>query len=204
MTRFRRTAGRGFAAAALLALAACGTAGDATPEAGDPQDQGGFQAYVACLQQNGVTVATFGPRASRSPGAFPSRGARPSGEPGFPDGSGPDDGFPDGGGGGFPDRGGGPGGGFGGMFGSDPDSPPAGVDQATWAKALTACQSVRPTAVPRGGGQNDSAMTAYRNCLAEQGVTTSSGPMNTADPKVAAAREVCAPLLPTGRPSPTP
>jgi hypothetical protein len=193
VTLFRRTAGIGVAALTMAALAACGT----VEENATTDGQTGFQAYVACLQQNGVaiTMPSFGLRGSRSPGAFPSRD--PAATP--PSGSGPD--FGDGGPG--PRGGGGPGaggGGFGGMS-DDPDNPPAGVDQATWAKALTACQSVRPTAGPRGG--NDSALTAYRNCLAEQGVST-SGPVNTTDPKVAAAREACAALLPTNRPAAPP
>jgi hypothetical protein len=115
---------------------------------------------------------------------------RPSGFPTVrPSGSGR-------GGGGFP--GGGPGGG--GFFGSQA---PPGVDQSTWDKAQKACAKLRPTGIPQ---RDNGALTAYRNCLADHGVTV-SGPVNdlsTSDPKVAAALKACEALRPTGRPSPAP
>jgi hypothetical protein len=117
--------------------------------------------------------------------AVPS--GRPSGRPSGVRPSGDRSRVP--GGGGFP--------GFGG-------EPPSGVDQATWEAAQQACASVRPSF--GGGGGNNGAFTAYRNCLSDHGVTMSAGPgqLNSADPKVAAALAACAPLRPSGRPSPTP
>jgi hypothetical protein len=138
---------------------------------------GGFQAYVDCLRQHGVNIAVPSGRPSGfRPSERPS-GVRPSGE--------------------RPSRGPG-GGGFPGFFGG---GPPSGVDQATWDAAQQACASVRPSF---GGGRNNGAITAYRNCLSDHGVTFSAGPeqLNTADPKVAAALAACAPLRPSVRPSP--
>jgi hypothetical protein len=66
---------------------------------------------------------------------------------------------------------------------------------------MQACASLRPTGGPGG---NNSAFAAYRNCLSEHGVTLNGGPVNTADPKYAAALKACAPLRPTGRPQPSP
>jgi hypothetical protein len=161
-------------AAVAMGAIACGTsAGPAGADASGGPDASGFQAYRDCLARNGVTL--------------PSRG------PGFPSGRPTDFGT------GRPDDGGfGPGGGG---FGQGGGQPPAGVDQATWERAMQACASTRPT-----GGFTNSALTAYRNCLADHGVTLSAGPgqLDTADPKVAAAMKACAPLRPTGRPrSPT-
>jgi hypothetical protein len=97
-------------------------------------------------------------------------------------------------------RPGGPGGGFG--FG---DQPPAGVDQATWDKAQRACASLRPSGNPQRNRDNGAA-TAYRNCLADHGVTASGGfdQLDSGDPKVAAAMQACAALRPSNRPSPAP
>jgi hypothetical protein len=85
------------------------------------------------------------------------------------------------------------------------DQPPAGVDQATWDKARAACASLRPSGRPSGFGGNNTAFAAYRNCLSEHGVSPSTGPnqLNTADPQVAAAMKVCAPLRPSPRPRPS-
>jgi hypothetical protein len=88
------------------------------------------------------------------------------------------------------------GGGFG--FG---DQPPPGVDAKTRQDAQQACASVRPSA---GAGRDNGAFTAYRNCLADHGVTMNQGrgnQLNTADPKTAAALKVCEPLRPTGFPT---
>jgi hypothetical protein len=164
-----------------FAAVACGSA--ATPDAGPTGEQNGFEAYVSCLRDNGVTLPTRSPGAFRSgrPSQFPSR--RPS------DGAGDGAGGPGGGGRGF--------GGFG-------DQAPPGVDQATWDKARQACASVRPSFGPGGG--NNSALAAYRNCLRDHGVTASAGPseLKTSDPTVAAAVKVCEPLRPTRRPAPSP
>ncbi len=164
----------------LAAVAAgCGGSGSGgTPSAsGTANGNNPFQAYVACLQQNGVTITL----PSGGPSGFPSGGPGgfPSGGPG---------GFPSGGPGGFP-SGGPPGGG--GIF-----QKPANVSQETWDKAQSACGSLRPSGGPGGGGDNGAA-AAYRNCLAQHGVTASAGPLNTADPKVAEAEKACAVLRPS-------
>jgi hypothetical protein len=173
---------RAMALAAGLAVAAgllAGCGGKAAP-AGAPAaaSSAGFQAYVDCLRQHGVTITVPSGRPTARPsGVRPSgvrqSGVRPSGR----------------GGGGFG------GGGFG-------NEPPSGVDPQTWDAAQQACAAVRPSFGPRAGG---SALTAYRNCLRDHGVTATGDPrqLNTADPKVAAAMQACAPLLPTARPSAT-
>ena len=169
-----------------IVAAGCGSPSEAPAAAG----QGGFEVYIACLAENGVTLAQNGAGAGqRTPGAFPS--GAPSGRP-----SGRPSGAP-----------GGPGGGFGGGFGSQA---PDGVDQATWKSAQAACESVRPTAGPDGGlggnGANDSALAAYRNCLSEHGVTASTPPdqLDNTDPTVAAAMTACAVLRPDTQPTPAP
>jgi len=174
--------------AATGLLAGCG--GKANPSSAAAPPSAGFQAYVDCLRQHGVTITVPSGRPSGRPsGVRPSRvrpsGVRPSGV------------RPSGGGGGFG------GGGFGGGgFPGLGNEPPSGVDQQTWDAAQQACAAVRPSFGPRAGG---SAMTAYRNCLRDHGVTATGDPrqLSTADPKVAAAIQACAPLLPTARPSPT-
>jgi hypothetical protein len=172
---------------AVTMLAACGGgSGNPAAGAGAPSGTAGFQAYVACLTQHGVTLPSQDTRGrpSFAPGTRPSRSP---------------------GGGGF----GGRGGSFGGGFGlTDPNNPPAGVNPATWSAALTACKSLQPTLNRGDGGFNNSALTAYRNCLSDHGLNFSAGPggfnFNTADPKVAAALKACEPLRPTGRPNPSP
>jgi hypothetical protein len=77
------------------------------------------------------------------------------------------------------------------------------VDQSTWDKAQKACAALRPSGIPQ---RDNGAIAAYRNCLADHGVTV-SGPVNelpSSDPKVAAALQACEPLRPTGRPSAAP
>jgi hypothetical protein len=192
--RIFRAAGVTVALAAVaMGLAACGDkddgAGGTTPGGADG---GGVQAYVSCLSEHGVTLnlpqgGNGGGRPTDRPTPNPSRS--PGGD------NGPSGGLP---GGGFP-------GGGGGLFG---DQAPAGVDQSTWDAARKACESVQPTAGPGGpgGGFDNSALTAYRNCLSDHGVTMSQGPNNlsTADPKVAAAVKACEALRPTGQPRPQP
>jgi hypothetical protein len=160
-------------------VAGCGgTNGGGGPAAAASGGAGGFQAYAECLRQHGVNISVPSGRPSGfRPSDRPS-GVRPSGS--------------------RPSRG--PGGGFPGFGGG----PPSGVDQATWEAAQQACASVRPSF--GGGGRNNGAFTAYRNCLSDHGISASAGPdqLNTADPKVAAALAACAPLRPSGRPSPVP
>jgi hypothetical protein len=175
----------------VLGALAAGCGGSSSPDAAStPGAQTGFEAYTACLSRNGVTL----PQASRSPGQRgPDASGRPTARPsgGFGGGQG-------GSGGGF----GGGGFGGGGFLGTQA---PNGVDQAKWDQARQACASVLPTAGP-GRGVNNSALTAYRNCLSEHGVTASAGPnrLNTADPTVASAIQACEPLRPTEQPRPTP
>jgi hypothetical protein len=177
----------GFAAATVLA--ACGGddgSGGASPQATD---------YASCLRANGVT--------------FPSGRGFPRGRPsGFA--SGRPTGGQNGGTDGVPPSGR-PGGGLGGPGGFGTQAP-EGVDQATWEKALKACEGLRGSAFPGGGNRGDNgALTAYRNCLTDHGVTVTGNINNldTSDPKVAEAVKACAPLRPSGGPggpsvSPTP
>jgi hypothetical protein len=176
----------GLAVAGLVA--ACGgSSGNAGPVGASPSGANALTAYADCLRQHGVaiTVPTTRPSGARPSGVRPT-GVRPSGV------------RPSGGRGG-----GGGGGGFGGGFGFG-NTPPSGVDQATWDAAQQACASVRPS-FGGGGGRNNGAMVAYLNCLKDHGVTASTGPdLNTTDPKTAAAVAACAPLRPSFRPGPAP
>lgn len=173
------------ASAAVLLAAACGgsTTSSSSGTGGGGNGGGGnaaaFTAYIDCMAKNGVTITmpSFQPRASRSPGEFPSGQPRPSGSAGARRG-----------GGGFP--------GGGGMF-----QKPAGVDDATWTKAQAACASVRPSGRGNGGGGNG-ANAAYRNCLQQHGVTLGDGNLKTSDPTVKKAMETCKVLRPA--PSATP
>jgi hypothetical protein len=165
-------------AATAVAVAACGGGGKnggATPVANASGQRGGFQAYATCLSQHGVNLPQF--NGSRGPRGTARPSARPSG---FPTAR------PSGGGNRF---------GFG-------DQPPPGVDQATWDKARQACAALLPSAGP-GAGQDNSAVRAYRTCLADHGVQMNGrqDQLNTADPKVAQALQVCAPLRPSPRQS---
>jgi hypothetical protein len=93
-------------------------------------------------------------------------------------------------------------GGFGnGGFGNQA---PAGVDPTVFQKAQQACASLRPSGRPQQSA--NPANVAYRNCLADHGVSASTRPdqLNTADPQVAEAMKVCQPLRPTGRPAASP
>jgi hypothetical protein len=82
--------------------------------------------------------------------------------------------------------------------------------------AMQACASLRPTGGAFPGGRGGTALAAFRNCMAQQGVTipttrptarpTASstngsrfylGGLDPNDPKVAAALKVCSPLLPS-------
>jgi hypothetical protein len=177
--------------AALLFTAACSGSDDGDPATGNPAGGTDFVAYQNCLKENGVTLTLPG---GAPGGQRPSGGARPSGQPGG-DASGRarvrPSGAPDGGqnGGGLPG-----GGGF---------AKPAGVDDATWEKAQTACSSLRPSGQAgrgaNGRGQDNGISEAYRTCLSDHGVTLAGG-LNTADPAVAKAIETCEVL----QPSPTP
>ncbi|MFG2038870.1 hypothetical protein [Dactylosporangium sp. NPDC048998] len=178
----KRISGAALALAAVaLFAAACGSSDDKAPAAAG---ESGGSDYASCLRNNGIDLPQFNAsnRPTARPSGFPTN--RPSGEP-RPSG------------GGF--RGGGPGGFFG-------TAAPNGVDQQTWEKAQKACEALRPTAFPGGGNGNGGGggrEAAYRNCLTEHGVTV-TGPtdqLDTADAKVAAAMQACAPLKPSPRPA---
>ncbi|WP_433293168.1 hypothetical protein ACQP2F_29940 [Actinoplanes sp. CA-030573] len=187
----RRAAALVVASAAVLLAAACGGGsdssggGNATGTGGGGNNQA-FTAYIDCLKKNGVTITlpSRGPRgdgASRGPGEGFPEGGFPSGMP-RPSGSA------------FARGNGVPGGGF--------LQKPAGVDDATWEKAQSACASVRPSF---GGNRNggNGANAAYRNCLQQHGVTQGETPLNTADPTVKKAMETCKVLQPQPNASPT-
>jgi hypothetical protein len=203
----RRTVAVVAVSVAMLFTAACGSDETTTDNSGTTgQNDGGnnaFQAYISCLNENGVTITM----PSGGPGGPGGGGTRPSGAPdgvrpsGFPGGGEPGA-FPSGqprpsgsagqrGGGGFPG-----GGGF---------SKPEGVDDATWQKAQEACASVRPSMGAgrgNGGGGNGNggggrgANAAYENCLKENGVTDTANP-DTSDATVKKAIETCSVLKPT-------
>jgi hypothetical protein len=181
-------------AAVAIGLTACGDkdGGSDGTAPGGGNGANGLQAYISCLSEHGVTLNL--PQ---------GQGNRPTDQPSFDPNRTPGQGGGNGQGSGFPGGGAG-----GGLLG---EQAPEGVDQATWDAARTACESVRPTAGPGGqggpgGGFDNSAFTAYRNCLSDHGVTMSQGPGNlsTEDPKVAAAVKACEALRPTGAPRPQP
>jgi hypothetical protein len=176
----------------MLAAACGGGSGSGGGSTSQGSANGGMNqaltAYVNCMKQNGVTITlpSFGPRdgASRGPGGYGNGGTRPSGQP-RPSGS-----F-GGGRGGYP--------GAGGFF-----QKPAGVDDATWQKAQSACASTLPSRGAGGfGGRNGGANQAYRNCLKQHGVTLDNSAPSTADPTVQKAMQTCKVLRPTASATPT-
>jgi hypothetical protein len=201
------------ASAVLLLAAACGGGGDGGPDAaGDGgatagTGQNAFAAYADCMSKHGVKGLPTA-RPSGLPTARPSgfRTARPSGFPtagpsGFPTVR--PSGFPTVRPSGFPTvrpsglRGGGPRGAFG---------RPAGVDDATWQRAVDACRSALPSFGPGGQEGRNGPFAAYRNCLNDHGVPASDGlqGLNTADPKTAAALKACEVLRPSPTVAPSP
>ena len=111
--------------------------------------------------------------------------------------------LPDFGSGGAPGTGGPPPGATGDP-GATPQAP-AGVDNAAFRKAQTACASLRPKGARNGGpgfggGQNNAAFAAYRNCLTIHGVKLTDlrpGAGTTPSAKVTKAMTECASLRPT-------
>jgi hypothetical protein len=180
----RRVAALVVAAGAVMLAAACGggsgsdTTGGAAPGGG--RNNAAFTAYADCLKKNGVTITvpSGGPRVRPSGAARPSGTARPR-----PSGSAGARQFPGGG-----------------LFGK-----PAGVDDATWHKAQTACAPLRPSfgAGDRGGRANG-AGKAYFNCLRDHGVEMGQGGRpSSADPATQKALDACKVLRPTAGPAPT-
>ncbi|HWB34649.1 MAG TPA: hypothetical protein VHA75_01355 [Rugosimonospora sp.] len=175
--------------AAVVTACAGGSPGSGTPAPSASGVQAELEAYVNCLNQNGVKVTLpsggTGTRPSGRPSGFGSGRAFPSGRPSdFPRPSGSFS----------------PGtGGFGGRGGaSGLLQKPADVDQATWDKAVSACESVRPSFGAGGGsfgrGNGNGADAAYLNCLRDHGVTGDASPSTE-------ALQACAVLKPTASPS---
>jgi hypothetical protein len=159
------------------ALAACGSSSKSNASSNTTTPGGGTGGFTAYTDCLRKNGVTL-------PTAFP-RGNRPSGRPTDRPTVRPSGGNRGGGGFGFGNR------------------PPAGVDAQTWQQAQQACLSLRPTGNPQN--RNNGAFTAYRNCLADHGVTMSAGPgqLDSNDPKVAAAMKTCEALRPTARPAPS-
>jgi hypothetical protein len=180
----RRIAALVVACAAVMLAAACGggssSAANGGASSGGGQNNAAFTAYADCLKKNGVTITV----PSGGPRTRPSGEARPSGTPRpRPSGSAGER-FPGGGGG----------------FGK-----PAGVDDATWQKAQTACASLRPSfGAGQRGGRDNGANQAYVNCLRDHGVQTGQGQQqSSADPATQKALEACKVLRPTASATPT-
>jgi hypothetical protein len=155
-----------------------GAAATTTATGGGAGANAAFAKYQSCMKQHGVTFRGFGDRA---PGAGGAGSAPPSTPPGTTGGSGG-------------------------------GAPPQGFDNATFQKAQKACASLRPKGFRGrrpggfGGGQNDPAFAAYRNCLTIHGVKlTDLRPGNagaTPSAKVRKALTSCASLRPArGAPS---
>lgn len=190
------SAAAGVAAVGLIAGCSSNSGSASTASTTTSSSSGGnsaYSAYTQCLSQHGVTLPSRGAYPHRSPGAGFT--ARPTGGYG---------GY--GGGGGF---------GGGGAFASA---------NPTMAAAMQACASDRPTGGYGGfggfggGAGGSTRLTAFRNCMTQQGEPIPTTPptaaapggsrylggLSTADPKVAAALAVCKPLIPTGAPTAAP
>ena len=189
------SAAAGIAAAGLIA--GCSSAGSGSSAAADSTStasSSGYSAYTACLSEHGVTL--------------PSRGAFGAGRRSHPAGSFTPGAGRTGGAGGY--------GGYGGGFASA---------NPTMSAAMQACASDRPTGAAGFGGGGfgggSTRLTAFRNCMTQQGeavpttrptaapTAKASGDarylngLNPATPKVAAALKVCEPLIPTASPKAT-
>ncbi len=142
---------RAIGAAVVLATVAVGLVGcggnDDGADAATAASGNGFQAYLSCLSEHGVTLQQFDPgnRPTDQPQPDPSR--LPGGGPG-PGGQSP--------------------GGQGGFLG---EQAPDGVDQATWDAARTACESSGPPE-GRGGVARAAATTARSRHTATASPTT--------------------------------
>ncbi|HEU5356452.1 MAG TPA: hypothetical protein VFU65_18395 [Actinocrinis sp.] len=188
-------------ATAAGVLAACGGSTGASPAAASKPTSAASSS--SGTNGNSAYLDCLRQHGANIPTAFPSRN-RPTDRP---TGVRPSGGF-----GGFGGAGGG------GFFGQS-QSPQL---QA----AMQACVSVRPTGGfgGFGAGRGGTQLVAFRNCMAQQGVTIPTtrptafptaqssanradrylGGLDPNDPKVAAALKICSPLLPTARPSGAP
>jgi hypothetical protein len=182
----------GVASVGLIAGCASNSGSSTAASTSSSSSSGGnsaFSAYEQCLSQHGVTLPSGGAFAHRSPGA--GGFTRPTGA-----------------------RTGGYGGGYGGFGGGGAF---ASANPAM-AAAVQACASDRPTGAAGGFGGfggGSSRLTAFRNCMTQQGEAIPTtrptavasgdarylGGLSTTDPKVAAALAVCKPLIPTGAPT---
>lgn len=160
--------------AAILLSACGGSSSESATNAGSGQNaQASFQDYQQCLEDNGVTIDL---PADRNGGGFPPQGDGP------PDGN-PPAGF---------DPSNGPGAGGGGPGMRKPDN----VDQATWDKAQSACESKQPT-FGGGGPQGSTEFQAYQSCMKDNGVdTTNMASVDRNSDTFKNAQTKCAELLP--------
>jgi hypothetical protein len=183
------------AAAACLALTACGGGGSTPAASGSggaapsptasasSSASAALSAFDTCLKAHGVKT-TFKPR------AFPSGGVRPTSRPTA-----------------FPTAHRSPGAGFGGFATNSAD-----------AAAFKACQKYAPTGFGRGfggfGGGNvtASAIAAFKTCMTQNGVTVTGSTvqaifsqLRTATGKTATAFKACRVLIQSSAtPSPSP
>lgn len=179
----------GLLLAGALAVAACGSTAAPSADAGTPSvaatapatapGGGDLSAFRSCMAENGVELPDGGGLAGTRPSGMPTGmpTGMPSGAPGGrPSGGPPAMGLPD------------------------------GVTQEQFDAAMTACGSLAPAAMGAGGA-GDSAMAAFTSCLSDHGVSVAEGgrptDLDRSDPAVAAAWDVCSPLLGSGAtPSP--
>ncbi len=163
---------------ALFALTACGggSASQGDASASDATPVPGASAPPAGSIGGRPDFAAYRDCMAENGVTLPDVTSRPSGGPA--DGSGPPSGIP----GGLPD----------------------GVDQEAFDTAQAACADVAPQGGFGGGGAariDDSAMAAFRSCLADNGVEVTDDQfgmrdLDRQDPDVQAALDTCSPLLP--------
>ena len=169
--------GGGKSTPAAASTSAAGSTVSAAPASGAPGAGGaGFAQYQDCLRAHGAPVATFSPGARRPGSGAPTDGtfSRPPG--GFNGSRGP------------------------GGFGLGPDA----SANPSFAAAIQACASVRPSGGFGGADRTISAATlaAFASCMSDNGVpitgtdaqTVLRG-LNRNDAKTAAALKVCQPVL---------
>jgi hypothetical protein len=175
-------------------LTACGSSKKAAAKSTSSTTTAGsnfaaeYKAYTDCMAQNGVTLPTnqFQGRGGNGTGTPPNGGTRPTGTaPAGGDTTGSS------------------------VPRTRPSTTlPAGVTQAQYDKAQTACASKMPArgnfggANGANGGANSTQFTAYISCLTDHGVTvtgTGAQALQSVDRTTAAfqaAQTACAPLEP--------
>jgi hypothetical protein len=94
--------------------------------------------------------------------------------------------------------------------GAFPGGLPDGVDQEAFDAAQAACADLAPVGGPGGAGGpvaiDESAVAAFRSCLADNGVEVADSQdafagLDRGDPTVMAALDTCSPLLPVPTPA---